>query len=86
MLAIARRQRRWSQAAVRCVVVCALLILIQTADPPPSGYYRRQLRAQVGDLAFDFTIWELTAMLGKLGTEFAAPQDTLTQVQRHQLV
>jgi hypothetical protein len=84
---VGRRWRRWLQVGAQCMAVSGLvLILVQTAAPPPKDYYRHQLRAQTRDLSFDFFLWELTAVLGKLGLEFAAPQDTLLPAQRHQLV
>ena len=75
---VKRRARRWLQVGVQCTVVFVLvLIVVQTAEPPPKDYYRHQLSAQTGDLSFNFLAWEFTAVLGKLGYEFAAPQDTL---------
>lgn len=82
-----RRWRRWLQVWAQCAVTFALvLILVQTAQPPISKYYRHQLRARTGSLSFDFFTWELGAIVEKLGFEFAAPQDTLSQEQRHALV
>jgi hypothetical protein len=79
--------RRWLQVGIQCAVTFVLvLILVQTAEPPLKDYYRHQLNAQTGDLSFNFFAWEFTAVLGKLGFEFAAPQDTLPPAQRQQLV
>ena len=81
-----RWQRRLYAGFRLAVVGVLLLILLQTADPPLDSHYRHQLAAQTGDRAFDLFAWELTAAIAKLGSELAAPQDTLTAAQRHQLV
>jgi hypothetical protein len=81
------RWRRWLQVGLQCTALFGLVVvLVQTAQPPIEGYYRHQLRDQTGDLSFNFSTWELAALLSKLGFELAAPQDTLSPAQRHQLV
>jgi len=52
----------------------------------PPDYFRRRLSVQTGGLRFDFVGWEWAALIVKPGIEFAAPQDTLDEAQRHQLV
>jgi hypothetical protein len=84
---VKHRWQHWLGAASRLAVICAfVLVFVETTDVPPSEYYRLQLGTQAGSLSFSFFTWELGALVEKLGGELAAPQDTLTQAQRHELV
>jgi len=74
---------RWFKIALLDVVI---VILLQRADIPLTGYFNLHLSEQVGSKQFNFFGWEVMAMLNKLGMEFAAPQDTLNESTRHDLV
>ena len=82
-----RRWRRWlstwSQYALVSVFV---LVFLQKSVLPPADYLDYQLGKQTGSVEFSLLSWEWKALLNKLAMEFAAPQDTLTQAQRYQLV
>jgi hypothetical protein len=68
------------------VVFSVLLALLQTSDLLPPDYFRRRLSEHTHGLVFDFVTWELGALLVKAGMGIAAPQDTLSEAQRHQVV
>jgi hypothetical protein len=71
----------------RCVVALGLLlVLVQRADVPPSRFFRRRLSEQTTGLVFDFFSWEVGAWWAKGGFEWLAPQDTLSEDQRRQVV
>lgn len=78
-----RHIRTWIWFTIICLVI---LIGLQTSDLPPRLYFRRRLSEQVDNRHFDLFTWELRSLAVKLGMEFAAPQDTLTEAQRHDLV
>ena len=78
-----RRSITW----IQCVITLALLpLFLKTSDLLPPDYFRRRLSEQVGGLRFNFVAWEWKAAISKLGSEFAAQQDTLSEAQRQQLV
>ena len=82
-----RRGRRRAYRWIKNVVTLVLLVgLLQTSDLLPPDLFRRRLSEQTSGLVFNFTAWEIKGALVKLGMEFAAPQDTLSEEQRHQLV
>jgi hypothetical protein len=84
---IRRRWLSWLHAGVRLGIACiVVLAFVQTADPRPDDCYRHRLRAEVNGLAFNFAAWEVGALVRKLGYALAAPQDTLGETQRRQLV
>jgi len=81
------RVRRWANIWARSALVFVLLLLvIHTSDPLSEDVFRRRLREQTYGAVFNFATWEWTAVIAKIGMELAAPQDTLTEAQRHQLV
>ena len=69
------------------LVLIAVLVLIRASDSQslPSDAFRRRLREQTQGALFNFVTWEWKTVLAKVGLELAAPQDTLTETQRHQL-
>jgi hypothetical protein len=81
------RLHYWIGTASRCAIVFAfLLVFVQTSDVLPPEYFRLRLNEETHGLTFDLFSWEWSALWEKLGMEFAAPQDTLSEVQRRQLV
>ena len=70
------------------LVLVALLVLIRASDSQslPTDVFRRRLREQTQGALFNFVTWEWKAVLAKTGLELAAPQDTLTEAHRRQLV
>jgi hypothetical protein len=81
------RVRHWVKMWARSALVFALLLLvIHTSDPLSEDVFRRRLREQTHGVVFNFVTWEWTAVIAKIGFELAAPQDTLSEAQRHQLV
>jgi hypothetical protein len=68
------------------LVVALSLLLLRTSDPLSTDLFRRRLRDQTHGSVFNFVAWEWRAVLAKAGLELAAPQDTLDEAQRHQLV
>jgi hypothetical protein len=81
------RFRRWLSVGVRSVVLFAfVLVLVQKSDLPPPEYFHRRLSQLLEGMRFDFVVWELNALSRKIGMSFTAPQDTLNEEQRHQLV
>ncbi len=86
-------RRRWAivaQGALRrvdCLLVLILIaLLVHTSDLLPPDYFRRRLSDRTSGLKFDFVAWEVRTWLVKAGMEFVAPQDTLSEEQRHALV
>jgi hypothetical protein len=72
---------------MQCVLVFALVLLtVRMSSLPSKDFFRRQLSERTEGYTFDFFAWEWSALLAKLGMEFAAPQDTLSEAQRRQLV
>ena len=83
------RAGRWATVWIRSAMVLAVvLFLVRTSDPGslPADMFRRHLREATHGSRFDFVTWEWQAMIAKVGFELAAPQGTLTETQRHQLV
>jgi hypothetical protein len=83
------RVRRWALVGGRSTLgFVLLLVLIRASDPLslPGDVFRRRLREQTRGAVFDFAAWEWKAAVAKIGFELAAPQGTLTEAQRHQLV
>ena len=81
------RVRRWATIGARSAMVFVLLlVVIHTSDPLAEDVFRRRLREQTHGVVFNFVTWEWRAVIAKIGVELAAPQDTLTEAQRHQLV
>ncbi|MBN1581556.1 MAG: hypothetical protein JXA89_12705 [Anaerolineae bacterium] len=80
---VSRWKKMWFWGAVVCVLI---LVGLTSSDLLPEDYFKRRLSEQVGGRAFDLITWELEALLNKLGNEFIAPQDTLSEAQRHALV
>jgi hypothetical protein len=81
------RVRRWAKIWARSALVFVLLlVVIRTSDPLSEDVFRRRLREQTHGVVFNFVTWEWTAVIAKIGLELTAPQDTLTETQRHQLV
>ena len=79
--------RRRLAIGARCVATLGLLlVLVRTADVPPSQFFDWRLREQTAGMAFDFITWEAKAWLAKGGFIWLAPQDTLSEAQRRQLV
>lgn len=64
----------------------AITILLSSANISPDDYFGLRLNDQVGSKQFNFLEWECLALLNKLGMEWAAPQDTLSESVRHALV
>ena len=82
-----RRLRRWAAAGLQTAIVAFLVLaLVHSADMPPPDVFKRQLSEKTSGLVFNFATWEWDALLIKLGLGLAAPQDTLTEAQRHRLV
>ena len=74
-------------AGIRCAVVLGLLlVLVRTASVPPAGFFRQRLSEQTTGLVFDFAAWEVGAWLAKGGFAWLAPQDTLDEDARRQVV
>jgi len=72
---------------VRCAVVLGLLLIgVRTSGVPPSRFFERRLSEQTTGWVFDFFSWETHAWLSKGGFALLAPQDTLSEEQRRQLV
>ena len=81
------RTRRWVTIGIECVVMSiALLLLLKTSDLLPADVFVRRLSEQTAGMEFDFFSWEWSALLTKVGMELVAPQDTLTEAQRQDLV
>lgn len=81
------RAHRWLAIWTRCVVMLGLvLVLLRTSDPLSADRFRRHLREATHGSTFDFVTWEWQAVIPKIGLELAAPQGTLTEAQRRQLV
>jgi hypothetical protein len=59
---------------------------LRTSDLLPPDYFRRRLSDRTSGLVFNFVTWEWKALAAKVGMGLAAPQDTLTEAQRNQLV
>jgi hypothetical protein len=81
--------RRWAMVWIRSsLILVALLVLARASDPRslPADVFRRRLREETRGSRFDFATWEWEAVVAKIGLELAAPQDTLTEAQRRQLV
>ena len=72
---------------IRCVVVLGLLLaLVRTASVPPERFFQWRLSEQTVGLVFDFAAWEVGAWLAKGGFAWLAPQDTLDEDARRQVV
>jgi hypothetical protein len=84
---ISNRLRRSLNIVARWALVSVVvLLLLQSSTVLPEQWFRFRLSEQTAGLRFNFVAWEVRAWFAKLGMEFAAPQDTLTEAQRHQLV
>ncbi|MBN1934790.1 MAG: hypothetical protein JW934_09000 [Anaerolineae bacterium] len=78
---------RWGRVGLNSALVfAALFVLLRGGDVQPADYFGLCLSEQVGGRKFNFTWWEIGALINKLGMEFAAPQDTLSEAARHDLV
>lgn len=62
------------------------IVLLHRAAVSPSEYYPHRLRDATSGLGFNFTGWEVYALLRKVGNALLAPQDTLAEPQRVELV
>ena len=70
----------------RCVLalLLAVLLLTLTVDAQPPGSLDTQVRRLVAGQRFDFTGWEIQALLGKLAHTLAAPQRYMTEPARRE--
>jgi hypothetical protein len=85
--AVRMRGLRWLRLGLRVGALAVLcVLLVQRATVPPSEYYSHRLRDQTAGLGFNFAAWEAAALLRKVGSALLAPQDTLDQPQREELV
>lgn len=79
--------RRWGRIWLDgMLLTIVLLIFLRAGNVPSTGYFDLRLSEQVGNKQFNFIWWEIEALINKLGAEFAAPQDTLSEAARHDLV
>jgi hypothetical protein len=88
-LASALRERGWHglRIGLRFGALALLCImLLHSAAVSPSEYYPHRLRDATSGLGFNFTGWEAEALLRKVGSALLAPQDTLSEPQRDELV
>jgi hypothetical protein len=68
------------------LVLLLSLVLLHASSPALGSVFRRRLREETRGSVFNFVTWEWQALIAKAGFELAAPQDTLTEDQRRQLV
>lgn len=68
------------------LILVSVVLAVHTSDLLPPDYFKRRLSDQTDGLGFNFVAWEVKAWLVKAGMEFVAPQDTLSEGQRHALV
>lgn len=77
--------RLWIGA--RCAALLGLLlVLVQRTSVPPSRFFDLRLGQETAGLVFDFVSWETQAWLAKGGFVWLAPQGTLSEEQRRELV
>jgi len=80
-------RRGWLRIGLRLAALIVILLpLLQRADVPPTEIYRFRLHDEMAGLGFNFAAWEVKALLRKVGSALLAPQDTLSQAQREELV
>jgi hypothetical protein len=77
----------WLRVGLRLgALIVILLSLLQRTDVPPTDTYRLRLHDETAGLGFNFAAWEVKALLRKVGNALLAPQDTLSETQRDDLV
>ena len=85
--AVCGRGWRWLCVGLRVGALALLcMVLLHRAEVPLARYYPHQLRDETSGLGFNFAAWEVEALLAKVGSALLAPQDTLTEPQRGELV
>jgi len=77
----------WLRMGLRLAALIVIVLpLLQRTDVPPTETYRFRLHDETAGREFDFTSWEVRALLRKVSSALLAPQDTLGQAQREELV
>ena len=77
----------WLRVGLRLAALIVILLpLLRRTDVPPTEIYPFRLHDETAGLGFNFAAWEVKALLRKAGSALLAPQDTLSQAQREDLV
>jgi hypothetical protein len=86
LVLVRSRGLRWIRITLDLFAICVVcLFLLPRASVPPSELYPFQLRDVTAGLGFNFSGWEVTALLSKAGSGLIAPEDTLPEGQRTRL-
>ena len=77
----------WLRVGLRLAALIVILLpLLRRTDVPPTEIYPFRLHDETAGRGFNFAAWEVKALLRKVGSALLAPQDTLSQAQRDDLV